>query len=208
MGFNCNCWNDRKWACHLHKVALRGAVSGKRLHDKSGFYGFDVYTICGPRYIAANGNAKLDFWKPHLQAHKLSIASLTVDRYHAIVNPVNSMKWRSIKKATGISIAVWTVSVLICCPYLIFTNVYLSEYENNTIMLCNTQWPSAGFDKAFTLTVILTTFVLPFTIMTVCYYFIVRALWRRSRKHNASSEKGNIVNSIDEGEHRKECFIK
>ncbi|CAG2236867.1 unnamed protein product [Mytilus edulis] len=135
--------------------------------------------------------------KVTLYATCLTLSALTVDRYHAIVNPVNSMKWRTIRKATAISVAVWTASVLICCPYIIFTNVKVSEYENTTKVFCYTQWPSEDFDKAFTLTVVLTTFVLPFTIMTVCYFFILRVVWRRPSKHNASSKRGHYVNGND-----------
>ncbi|XP_076080291.1 galanin receptor type 2-like [Mytilus galloprovincialis] len=154
-----------------------------------------------PSWIFGNLICKLTNYLLYvtLYATCWTLSALTVDRYHAIVNPVNSIKWRTLRKAVAINILIWTVSVLICSPYIIFTkaHVTVSEHENRTSTVCQAQWPSELLDKAFTLTVVLTTFVLPFIIMTVCYFIILRTLWRKPVNQTASSARRNSVNRID-----------
>ncbi|XP_071140199.1 galanin receptor type 2-like [Mytilus edulis] len=149
-----------------------------------------------PTWILGNIICKFSNYMIYVTLHAtcLTLSAMTVDRYHAIVNPIDSMNWRSTKTASAISLAVWAVSLSICCPYLIYTKV--TEVGKFDDIDCIPQWPSLEFDKAVTLVVVLTTFVLPLTAIIICYACILFHLWSGANRKNNRLERENSALSV------------
>ncbi|KAK3109182.1 hypothetical protein FSP39_024763 [Pinctada imbricata] len=107
---------------------------------------------------------------------------MTIDRYHAIVNAVRSMNWRSRRASSIVCLSVWAVSLLISLPFALFHGTMDVMEFGEKLTYCKEKWPSAEFGKVTEMLVICTTFVIPLVIIVVCYYQIVRNLWTRSRQ--------------------------
>lgn len=97
---------------------------------------------------------------------------MSVDRYVAIGHPLKSVKWRTVERATKLSIAVWTVSILLSSPYLVlYTTI---DYPSSTV--CYDDWPLDMYDfrKWSILFVFFVTFAIP-TMIIFCMALLVCA---------------------------------
>lgn len=60
--------------------------------------------------------------------------------------------------------------------------IYFKVIENpNGILDCRPVWPTPEWNKATTLGVVLTTFILPLTAIIICYGCILRYLWKGNK---------------------------
>lgn len=100
------------------------------------------------------------------------LALMSVDRYIAIGHPLKSVKWRTVERATRISIAVWTISIMMSLPYLMLYKTI--DYPASTV--CYDDWPSDMYDcrKWSILFVFFVTFLLP-TVVIFCMALLVCA---------------------------------
>ncbi|KAJ8313152.1 hypothetical protein KUTeg_009296 [Tegillarca granosa] len=121
-----------------------------------------------------------------LHATCLTLAAMTIDRYHAIVNPIDSMNWRTPKVSLFISIVSLSVSI----PFLVYTSQIVDEVGDYQ---CSENWPSLIVNKVATLIVILSTYVLPLTVIVLCYARILHHLWR-GMKHTRVPTSENEAN--------------
>ncbi|XP_061185583.1 galanin receptor 2a-like [Saccostrea echinata] len=114
-----------------------------------------------------------------LHATCFTLTALTIDRYHAIVNAVSSMNWRSRRTSTIVSMMVWAVSFLISIPFAMYHKEQKDVLHNK--LYCVPDWGDEEKDKLVSLIVIFTTYVNPLGIIIVCYTQILRNLWSRKR---------------------------
>ncbi|XP_048350747.1 somatostatin receptor type 5 [Sphaerodactylus townsendi] len=101
-----------------------------------------------------------------------SIFCLTVmslDRYVAVVHPIKSTKWRRPRVAKLISLAVWTLSILVVLPIIIFADV------QEDLPLCNMSWPEPIniWSAAFIIYTSVLGFFGPLLVICLCYLLIV-----------------------------------
>ncbi|XP_078008721.1 somatostatin receptor type 5 [Phascolarctos cinereus] len=101
-----------------------------------------------------------------------SIFCLTVmsmDRYLAVVHPIKSTKWRRPRIARLISAAVWTFSLLMSLPVIIFADV---QEDWNT---CNISWPEPVniWGAVFIIYTSVLGFFGPLLVICLCYLLIV-----------------------------------
>lgn len=150
-----------------------------------------------PSWILGNIICKFSNYMIYATLHAtcLTLSAMTVDRYHAIVNPIDSMSWRSTRMASAISLAVWAVSLSVCCPFLVYTQVV--EVNDAGLLDCIPRWPTVDVTKAMTLGVVLTTFILPLSAIIICYSFILFHLWSGSNtRKNSRLERENSAVSL------------
>lgn len=112
-----------------------------------------------------------------LHATCFTLTALTIDRYHAIVNAVSSLNWRTRRTSTIVSLLVWAVSFLISIPFA----MYHEEKRDGSKLYCVPAWGGEEKDKLVSLIVIFTTYVNPLGIIIVCYTQILRNLWTGNR---------------------------
>ncbi|TRY64562.1 hypothetical protein DNTS_008236 [Danionella cerebrum] len=104
-----------------------------------------------------------------------SIFFLTVmsfDRYLAVVHPIKSTKWRKPRMAKTISLGMWSVSLLVNLPIMIYSGVNAKRNEART---CTMLWPEPQntYYTAFIFYTFLLGFFLPLIVISMCYLLIV-----------------------------------
>ncbi|XP_041799100.1 chemokine-like receptor 1 [Chelmon rostratus] len=117
---------------------------------------------------------------------------ISVDRCVSVVWPVWAQNHRSVRKASGVSLGVWVLALILSAPYFIFRDTGPS-YNNDDIIVCFNNFafsddyttPSVielrNFRlQAMTITRFLLGFVVPFTVIVSCYAVIIHRL-RRNR---------------------------
>ncbi|CAC5397418.1 KISS1R [Mytilus coruscus] len=144
-----------------------------------------------------------------LHATCLTLSAMTIDRYHAIVNPIQSMNWRSTRASSFVCLGVWTASLCISLPFLLYYDVVPGNQSE--VLDCIPQWPSMEeWNKGTTLGVVLTTFILPLTAIVICYGYILHHLWKGQKmKHSDGQDNENTVLPVKNSkQHRQMERIK
>lgn len=101
-----------------------------------------------------------------------SIFCLTVmslDRYLAVVHPIQSTKWRHPRVAKLVSVAVWTFSFVVVLPMIIFADVHEAFH------ICNMSWPDPVpiWAAVFIIYTSVLGFFGPLLVICLCYLLIV-----------------------------------
>ncbi|XP_074519461.1 somatostatin receptor type 2-like [Halichoeres trimaculatus] len=93
---------------------------------------------------------------------------MSIDRYLAVVHPIKSTKWRKPRVAKLINLTVWVVSLLVNLPTMIFSGL-------NQLPVCGIMWPEPQdvYYKTFMFYTFLVGFLLPLTVICMCYLLII-----------------------------------
>lgn len=96
---------------------------------------------------------------------------MSVDRYLAVVHPIKSAKWRRPTTAKMVNVAVWGLSLLVIMPIMIYAGVS----HNHGISSCTIIWPdeSGAWYAGFIIYAFILGFLVPLTIICLCYLFII-----------------------------------
>ncbi|XP_078684459.1 prokineticin receptor 2-like [Branchiostoma floridae x Branchiostoma belcheri] len=102
---------------------------------------------------------------------------IAIDRYLVIMLP--HIPRMSARVAGAAVTMVWVVSLLVSIPAAMSTKVL--PYANNGNTFCGQIWSiqEKARYKAYYLSMLVLEFVIPVIIMTFCYVFIVRKIWKR-----------------------------
>eukprot|EP00079_Xenopus_tropicalis_P017046 XP_004916654.1 PREDICTED: N-formyl peptide receptor 2-like [Xenopus tropicalis] len=133
------------------------------------------------------------------------LMTISVDRCTSVLCPVWTKNHRSVKLATNISAIIWLLCLALSSPYLAFYDT--EHYPDINTTYCITTyatWDNATFfdyqtwllrHKAMVVTRIISMFLIPFSIILVCYGLIV--FWmRRSSKRLGSSRTYKIIVTV------------
>ncbi|XP_020505979.1 somatostatin receptor type 2-like [Labrus bergylta] len=93
---------------------------------------------------------------------------MSIDRYLAVVHPIKSTRWRKPRIAKLINLTVWGVSLLVILPTMIFSCL-------NEVPVCGIVWPEPQdvYYKVFMFYTFLIGFLLPLTVICLCYLLII-----------------------------------
>ncbi|XP_078608667.1 somatostatin receptor type 5-like [Branchiostoma floridae x Branchiostoma japonicum] len=105
----------------------------------------------------------------------LFLMTLSIDRYHAMVHPLKSRKYRTIRRCKWACLAVWTGGLLMDLPYIIFANT-LEEQQQK--LQCILDWPNQYVEQLATVFSFVIGFAIPVTVIIVCYWAILVCLRR------------------------------
>lgn len=135
-------------------------------------------------WVFAEFGCKLFIFTQYVTVHAtcLTLMAMTIDRYQAIVYPIQSMNWRNTRASTFVCLGVWSVSIVLSLPFAIF-HKEMQDRENTTI--CGPDWPSQSIDKGATLAVVMTSYVIPLAAIIACYSRILLHLWRGGSNRNS-----------------------
>ncbi|XP_035666378.1 somatostatin receptor type 5-like [Branchiostoma floridae] len=122
-------------------------------------------------------------------ASAFCLTAMSIDRYQAVVHPMTSRGYRTIRRAVLINVAIWILALVVVSPSLVFTGLH--ESEGN--VYCNMLWPepAEAWGVAFIAYSSLLGCAVPLTIITVCAVFIVRSF----RRHRHSKRRGQARDS-------------
>lgn len=79
------------------------------------------------------------------------------------------------------------MSISISLPFFLFPTV-VERPGNEGILDCVPKWPGPEWIKTTTLAVVMTTFFIPMTAITICYGCILQHLWKGNKMKRAKPE--------------------
>ncbi|XP_062616536.1 neuropeptide Y receptor type 5-like [Saccostrea cucullata] len=106
-----------------------------------------------------------------------------IDRFHAIVSPLKSHNATSRYKIIILCIWVYAVSL---------SAVQLKVCETTNIngsIRCDEEWPDDGLRIAYSVLVLMLTYVIPLLILTITYSIVGCILWKRKTPGNADAQR-------------------
>ncbi|XP_041426672.1 formyl peptide receptor-related sequence 1-like [Xenopus laevis] len=135
----------------------------------------------------------------NMQVSIFFLMTISVDRCISVLCPVWSKNHRSLKLARNISVIIWLLGLALSSPYVAFAGIEHNPYNNTTDCALtyatsdDTTWHAR--DKAMFVTSFISIFLIPFSIITVCYGLIT--FWiRKSSKRLGSSRTFKIIVSV------------
>lgn len=118
-----------------------------------------------------------------ITASSATLVLMTIDQYGAIVNPLGR---RFTIKLTKLAILIiWVFSALITLPF----NFALTLVERERGPVCTDAWPSAEFERFYFVCLFVIQFVIPMTIIILCYTLICSHLNTSTRLDHITSTK-------------------
>ncbi|XP_019627617.1 PREDICTED: uncharacterized protein LOC109472344 [Branchiostoma belcheri] len=98
------------------------------------------------------------------------LTAMSIDRYQAVVHPMTSRGYRTIRRAVVINVTIWIVALVVVSPVLAFVGLHESEGH----VYCNVYWPKPveAWRVAFIAYSGLLGFAMPLTIITACAVFM------------------------------------
>nr|XP_060642083.1 chemerin-like receptor 1 [Anolis sagrei ordinatus] len=145
-----------------------------------------AYTALGYHWLFGRGMCKVNSLLLNLNMYT-SVFLLTIislDRYILVVCPVWSQNHRNTKSAWLACLAIWALGFVMSSPSLVFRDIGL--VRDHLICFNNFSMSSSPLDRplgdqvhmAVTLTRFVVGFVLPLSVITVCYVVIIVRLKR------------------------------
>ncbi|XP_038568457.1 chemokine-like receptor 1 [Micropterus salmoides] len=133
---------------------------------------------------------------------------ISVDRCVSVVWPVWAQNHRSVQKASGVSLGVWVLALILSAPYFIFRDTTPSHNNVNIINCFNNFAFSNDYEtpsviqlrqfrhQAMTITRFLLGFVVPFTVIVSCYAVIIHRIRRNRTLASQSSRPFKIIAAV------------
>ncbi|XP_063289424.1 cysteinyl leukotriene receptor 1 [Pelobates fuscus] len=114
------------------------------------------------------------------------LTAMSVTRFLAIVFPVQNLKLVSVKKAKWACVGIWIFVTATSSPFLM-TGSHTDPDDNKT--KCFEPPQNAKNLLALNYVSLIIGFIIPFTIIVICYTMIIRTLLQNSMKKHHSSRK-------------------
>ncbi|XP_018427951.1 PREDICTED: proteinase-activated receptor 1-like [Nanorana parkeri] len=141
-----------------------------------------IYRFSGSHWLFGEGMCRffMAAYYCNMYCSSLLITSISVDRFLAVVYPVRSLPWRTVKRAWLVCGVIWVISLATTVPLLI--NEQTWTFSARDIPICHDYQHFGGyfsfiifpyFSSAFSLFIFL-----PLLITTFCYIGIIRSLSR------------------------------
>lgn len=107
-----------------------------------------------------------------------TLMAIALDRYVLINYPhKRPLTIRASLLITGI---IWVSAGVVISPYAYFMGVV--TYDGVCGEFCDEHWPSENFQEAFTTTVLVFQYVVPFVVISLCYWAVLRRLKNHIRE--------------------------
>ena len=144
---------------------------------------FFAYSTYAKDWVFGSGLCKImsALYGINLYASIFTMVLMSIDRYLAVVHPLSSIRYRTIKNAWYVCVALWVLCITIMMPYWIYAKTMPQSRYNGTEQLytCKVFWPSQDtltYEWFWTNFQLIMGFVLPICIMVFCYLLLLRHL--------------------------------
>ncbi|KAG8191713.1 hypothetical protein JTE90_008778 [Oedothorax gibbosus] len=106
----------------------------------------------------------------------LTLTSMSVERYYAIMHPVKSRYQCTMSQARRVIIIIWLASFITAIP-IIFAQIHLEVGERYRAYWCVRNWHQPWLWRAYELYMLLLLLVAPSMVMGFAYCSICHQLW-------------------------------
>ncbi|XP_053605634.1 tachykinin-like peptides receptor 86C isoform X1 [Plodia interpunctella] len=118
-----------------------------------------------------------------VSAGVFTLVAITVDRYVAIVKPLQHRLSRKVARSALFT--VWCASALLALPNLLYSDTYKKQYINGEREICFIKWPDGSYptsktDYCYNLVFLAVTYVVPMSVMVWAYARMSAALRGRA----------------------------
>ncbi|XP_071795062.1 G-protein coupled receptor 54-like [Asterias amurensis] len=116
-----------------------------------------------------------------VQATCTTLTAMTVDRYYVIMSPLASRRTRTICRAGMVCASIWIFSAVVHIPVAVFFKIEVINWFGEINEYCKFTLHKPAALSGYFIYLSLSTFLLPLTIIAVCYSLILSHLWSLSR---------------------------
>ncbi|XP_077197156.1 gastrin/cholecystokinin type B receptor [Paroedura picta] len=106
-----------------------------------------------------------------------SLVAISIERYNAICNPLQSRVWQTRSHAYRVIVATWLLSALLMLPYPVYSTTTTQGARPGSFH-CHHNWPGSHASQAWYVLLLVTLFVVPGLVMSVAYGLISWELYR------------------------------
>ncbi|XP_020296166.1 tachykinin-like peptides receptor 86C [Pseudomyrmex gracilis] len=127
-----------------------------------------------------------------------TLVVISCDRYMAIMYP---LQHRNSRKKTVITlILIWSFSSALAIPCLLYSTTTSRRYRGSTRTSCYLSWPDGGYlnsrtEYCYNILFLLLTYLIPMTVMIVCYSCMGRKLWGSQSIGEQTHNQKESINS-------------
>ncbi|XP_077517669.1 cholecystokinin receptor type A-like isoform X5 [Amblyomma americanum] len=128
---------------------------------------------------------------PYLQAVSVSVSawtlvSISLERFFAIVRPLESRRWQTRSHAYKVIALVWLCSMVTMLPIAVLSQLVPLRGERKK---CREVWPNVTSERVFNVYLDVTLFLLPLVIMSFVYSCICATLCHGMKLDNKTDEE-------------------
>ncbi|XP_064614115.1 G-protein coupled receptor 54-like [Liolophura sinensis] len=131
-----------------------------------------------------------------LHATCLTLTAMTIDRYFAIVHPLSSITRRTLKAALIANTLTWAASFCLSIPFAMNHGIVEKVWYGPRVWchpVDNLAWKRGSI-----LYVVIVTYLIPLTIILLCYSLMLRDMWKAETMgaaltENASSHRASLM---------------
>lgn len=126
---------------------------------------------------------------PYLQAVSVSVSawtlvSISLERFFAIVRPLESRRWQTRSHAYKVILLVWLCSMVTMLPIAVLSQLVPLRGERKK---CREVWPDVTSERVFNVYLDVTLFLLPLVVMSFVYSCICATLCHGMKIDNKST---------------------
>ncbi|XP_077559970.1 cholecystokinin receptor type A-like isoform X2 [Haemaphysalis longicornis] len=127
---------------------------------------------------------------PYLQAVSVSVSawtlvSISLERFFAIVRPLESRRWQTRSHAYRVIVLVWICSMVTMLPIAVLSQLVPLRDDRQK---CREVWPNVTSERVFNVYLDVTLFLLPLVIMSFVYSCICATLCQGMKLENKNVE--------------------
>lgn len=125
----------------------------------------------------------------------LTMVLMSVDRYWAVIHPLRSRHYRTVRNSAAVCFLIWLVCALIMLPYWLYADVGGSSFRKDK---CEITWPVQSqsahlwFWANFEL---LVGFIVPVLVVVICYAMLLLGLSRHRRETTSVRDHRSVMTS-------------
>lgn len=97
--------------------------------------------------------------------------------------------------------SVVAVSFLASVPFGVFVDLMIDNQRGPRIVFCRERWPSIFAVRASQIYVVIVTYIIPLSVIMVCYSLMLKKIWRNKSSIKPSSNQQVKLREIEQDMH-------
>ncbi|KAI8519726.1 Galanin receptor type 1 [Branchiostoma belcheri] len=137
------------------------------------------------------------FQKATMLASAFNLMAMSVDRYMAIVHPVDSIDVRKPGLAWAVELVIWVLAMGASAPQLVYFKVIDGQHHNDIGDFCVEEWDDLEAQRpVYLVALFVLGYIVPLVIIASCYTLVVRQLNGMSKHSQANRAKRKVTKML------------